>query len=486
MVGRIYFALVSGVTARRLLPRYSRALFDGDWQLAYSVVASVADGNERQLADGDDKRLLALADALSLRDLDEEAEQCYAKAQRACRGADDQLRMLSCRNAGWQALKRDRFGLARNCFMRIVRDAAASAEQAVEAYIGLAIIDHRLGHQQAAEHALEQAAEQVRHESLDLDEPMWEGVLELLAADLRVQIDIREAPALADHVFWQSARVHGGYRDVSADRSPLAALLARRTSMPLLMRRHVDYLHALLDASLGNDEAAHLLSRMLEEMRLSSSATLLPQMRLGALLAALGGGFSSTAERMLDAIGKRDIEHGPFRTNLDLLYASAKVASLRGQSLAALTLYTSYSQEALHCLRSEVLTMRTLDPRNEAGSQVHSDDVSSRLPAKYRRAYRYIVENIAHSALTTREVAAHIDVTERALQMVFKRSLGLSPGALIRQLRLEGIRGELLDDSRVGTSVLDTANRWGVTSRSALIKSYRKQFHESPSETING
>ncbi|MCY0387074.1 helix-turn-helix transcriptional regulator [Robbsia sp. Bb-Pol-6] len=483
MVSRIYFALVSGISARTLLPRYSKALLEGDWQNAYAAVAAVADSNERQLNDGDDRRLLALADSLALRDLDEEAEQYYARAQRACSGVDDEIRMLSCRNAGWQALKRDRFGLARNCFTRIVRDEAASPEQATEACIGLAIVDHQLGQQSAAEQALEYA----RRFVANVADPLWGKVVDLLAADLRVQIGVRCAGALADHVFWQSARLNGAQRPATEEVHPAPLPSAAAAAvLPLLMRRHVAYLHCLVDTSVGSDDAATQLSRVLEDVRLCGSATLLPQMRVGALLAALGGGFSTLAERLLDAIGKRDIGNGAMHSNLDWLYASAKVAALRGQMLNALTLYTRYSREALHCLRSEVLMMRTLDPRSEAGAQGRSDDVVGRLPAKYRRAYRYIIDNIAQSALTTREVAAYINVTERALQMVFKRSLGMSPGALIRQLRLDGIRGELLDESRPSTSVLDTANRWGVTSRSALIKSYRKQFNESPSETMNG
>lgn len=483
MVSRIYFALVSGIAARTLLPRYAAALLDGDWQSAYAAVAAVADGNERHLNDGDDRRLLALSDSLALRDLDEEAEQYYARAQRACSGADEQIRMLSCRNAGWQALKRDRFGLARNCFTRIVRDEAASPEQATEACIGLAIVDHQLGQQPAAEQAIEYATRFARN----VADPLWMQVVELLAADLRVQIGMRCTTALADHVFWQSARLNGAGRPATDEVRPAPLPDAAKTAtLPLLMRRHVTYLHALAGTSCGNEESANQLTRVIDDVRLCGSATLLPQMRVDALLAALGGGFSNLADRLLDAVGKRDIGNGAMHSNLDWLYASAKVAALRGQMLNALTLYTRYSRESLHCLRSEVLMMRTLDPRSEAGTQGRSDDVISRLPAKYRRAYRYIIDNIAHSALTTREVAAYIDVTERALQMVFKRSLGMSPGALIRQLRLDGIRGELLDDSRPSTSVLDTANRWGVTSRSALIKSYRKQFNESPSETING
>ncbi len=84
-----------------------------------------------------------------------------------------------------------------------------------------------------------------------------------------------------------------------------------------------------------------------------------------------------------------------------------------------------------------------------------------------------------------RDVAAEVGVTERALQSAFRRSLGLSPTELIRRLRMERIRGELLDDSLNGErTVLTTANKWGVQNRSTLLNNYRKQFHEAPSETL--
>lgn len=502
MLGRIYFALVSGIAARSLLPAYSSAVFEGDWKSAYGAVASIADDNDRAVQDGY-LRLMALADALSLVDLDEEAEQSYARSQRACQCGDEQIRMISCRNAGWQALKRDRFGLARNCFTRILRDEAASPEQATEACIGLALVDYRLGHQHSAMQALEHAMGFAD----DLVDPLWLQVVALLIEDIEIQMAIRCSDALSDHVFWHSARVSGGYRpalaalaslDVSEPASVIDPSLSQKgqallidklqwgAALPKVMQRHHDYLEWLAHTALGDAVAADRLTRLLDDMRGGGSASLLPEMQLSALLAALAGGYAALAERLHAAVARRDAGMSAIHTHLDFMYADSKVAALRGKTLSALALYSTYSHEALHCLRSEVLAMHSLDPRLDRAVSTRCDDLIGRLPPKYRPAYRYIVDNIAHSTLATREVASYIDVTERSLQIVFKRSLGLSPSALIRQLRLQGIRRELQDESQVVPSVLDTANRWGVTSRSALIKSYRKQFNESPSETING
>ena len=106
------------------------------------------------------------------------------------------------------------------------------------------------------------------------------------------------------------------------------------------------------------------------------------------------------------------------------------------------------------------------------------------MPAKYRRAYRYLMENLDQRDLSVRELAAQIGVTERALQAAFKTYLGLSPSELIRQRRMERIREELTREDGSATGVLDAAHKWGIQHRSTLINSYRKVFNDAPSETL--
>jgi AraC-like DNA-binding protein len=170
--------------------------------------------------------------------------------------------------------------------------------------------------------------------------------------------------------------------------------------------------------------------------------------------------------------------------NVDYFYSMAKVATRRGEHAQALKFYCQYTAEALRCLRSDAAPTRAAGTARTHGSTLVSDEVSARLPAKYRRAYRYIIENIDREDLTTREVAAEMNVTMRTIQLVFKRALGVTPCGLIRSLRLEGIRRDLLDENGPAASIYDTANRWGLKSRSTLAKGYRKHFNESPSQTI--
>lgn len=145
-------------------------------------------------------------------------------------------------------------------------------------------------------------------------------------------------------------------------------------------------------------------------------------------------------------------------------------------------LYNRYALDAVQCLRSEVQAPRLL----ESGTPAHvSDDISARLPAKYRRAYSYMITNAHRSDLSINEVAAQIGVTGRALQQAFKSATGLSPTQVLRRYRMQSIRDELLAEGGCG-SVLQAASRWGVGSRSALAKGYRQHFNEAPMEPCNG
>ncbi|MFC7630360.1 hypothetical protein ACFQVB_21785 [Paraburkholderia humisilvae] len=335
MITDIYFALASGISLRGSVPRYATALLDGRWHDAHAAVAGVADGSARQLREGD-PRILAMSDVMSLLGFDEEAEQYYARALRTCRDSDQALRMLSCRNAGWQALRRDRFRVARNCFLRIARDRDATPAQRVEACIGLTLTDHGLGQQQSAAQALDHA----RQFAADADDKLWGLATELLSLDLQVQTGVRTTGTLADHVFWRTAYASGApivARGASDPAAPSVRTAGQLHDAPPLIQRQVEYLAALATTAGGDAGALRRLGELIDESRQQGIGDVLRRMRIEALLAALAGGFATAAEHLFNAIGARQPggKATPY-VDLDLLYASAKIAAMRGEMLEAL------------------------------------------------------------------------------------------------------------------------------------------------------
>jgi AraC-like DNA-binding protein len=240
-------------------------------------------------------------------------------------------------------------------------------------------------------------------------------------------------------------------------------------------------------AAANGDRAA--FARLLEHLNWARDEKLpdyLRTVRLEAALAAFAGAAPQFAETVLDPLinhcspqpltGQRQIEY---------LYCYSKTRQHQGRVQEAWQLYSRYTLVAMQCLRDSAHVHRPLGERGAKVASAQLDDVGARLTGKYRRAYHFVLENLNRRDLSVREVAAEIGVTERALQNAFRSLLGLSPRELIRRERMERIRADLMNSAAQGDgSVLRAASRWGVENRSTLVHSYRKQFHEAPSETL--
>lgn len=81
------------------------------------------------------------------------------------------------------------------------------------------------------------------------------------------------------------------------------------------------------------------------------------------------------------------------------------------------------------------------------------------------------------------ELAAACGVAGRTLQKHFRRFLGRTPGEVLRDLRLERARHELLRASPQA-SVTESAMRCGVSHLGRFSAAYRKRYGETPSATL--
>ncbi|WP_169708541.1 helix-turn-helix transcriptional regulator [Trinickia terrae] len=479
MYPTVYMALLSALKFRNTLPRYTAAILDGDFSRAYCTVDDAADaarngaGNGAKQRERSNEELTALADVSMLIDDAEKAEEYYRRAQKMIWKDDVQLRVQSCRNTGWTSLMLGRLSVAQRSFARIAAQADAQVEERIEAYVGMSLAHHQLAQQQAADDALIEAADLADACS----EPRYRLMIDLLAEEFDVRLQVRAARALNDHAFWQSALACSSMGPGGRTRPEPASAIASR---PAIHARRSEELLGM--ARLANGErhaSAQLLAARARHGAVSTRQVF--HANLDMMLAALAGGLDDIAADIMDRMPPGNAEEQ--RRNVDYLYGLSKAAARRGNAAEALKFYSHYTAEALRCLRTEAPPLRAAHSTRQRANAA-SDDVAARLPAKYRRAYRYIVENIDREDLTTREVAAELDVTMRTIQLVFKRALGVTPCGLIRSLRLEGIREDLLAENGPAPAVFDTAARWGLKSRSTLAKGYRKYFDESPSETI--
>jgi TolB-like protein/AraC-like DNA-binding protein len=85
--------------------------------------------------------------------------------------------------------------------------------------------------------------------------------------------------------------------------------------------------------------------------------------------------------------------------------------------------------------------------------------------------------------LSMADLAQHCGVAERTLNKHFSTFLGISPMRYFRRLRLAAARETLLSGDP-GVTVTDVASRFKFNHFGRFAEQYRRQFGESPSETI--
>lgn len=121
-----------------------------------------------------------------------------------------------------------------------------------------------------------------------------------------------------------------------------------------------------------------------------------------------------------------------------------------------------------------------------AGALTQQGAPEEAMPKIVSSAVAYIREHLA-DPLTPEQVADSIHVSIRSLQTSFRRHLGTTPSAFVRDARLDRIHETLRTSNlgaRSGNSVSSAAHQWGVTHLGRFAHDYRNRFGTSPSETL--
>ncbi|MGE8506026.1 MAG: helix-turn-helix transcriptional regulator [Paraburkholderia terricola] len=485
----LYFPLAASLSVQDLPDGFINKVREGNVQAAGAQAARWSDlaRNGAGAAAGSPGLLQLHADMQMTLGICDEAEEQYRRAQKAIRSPRQAIRAASCRNAGWQALFRHRLATALSCFARLIDEPDVEVSRQLEARLAITGTLHELGRSRDATDALDELAAATSEHGSD----SWRDIVATLRFDVAVQRELRGAAQLNDHVYWQSGLGGQGLRSVGAvgtvgtasDEADLHEVGALSVRTPLLCER-IGYLRQLRALASGERGAMDRITAHLNWAQQHGLGDYLRTTRLEVVLAALACDAPQLAESLLEPLHRTDHAASTGHRQLEYLYCVAKTHQALGRSREGMVFFGRYALIATQCLRDDSQVLTSYSGR-AARQAPQLDDVAARLPARYRRAYRYLQENLDRRDLSVREVAAEVGVTERALQSAFKHSLGLSPSELIRRLRMERIRADLLDDSFSGDrTVLLTANKWGVQNRSTLVSGYRKQFHEVPSETL--
>lgn len=415
--------------------------------------------------------------ALLVAGREEEAEEAFHRQLRSYEAMSRFfVRWMSSLDQGAMFLHLNKPGRACEAFNVLADDASAPKDLRIEALAGMSYALTDVGEYRRAERTIGYAVELARSDCAPQIAPLLEAMrLELSARRLLRSFE-EGASAPADAASGQA---------LQEDLCESLGLVCEEFSGRPLVSRRLAFLAALVRPRIEAPQAcAGVIEslRWLREHRLGGAEL---SSRVEAALAFVAQADAKDAADVLGALATDEAQVHRHRHALELKYCLSRLYALHGRHVDALRLYREHAVQALKRLRSELARVpysRFLE-KQEMAEQM--DAAKLQLPLRYRKAYQFITEHLDDRNLSIRQVAAHVDVTERALQMAFRSHLGMTPAELIRRRRMDRIRTELREGSQQD-GVLAVASRWGMTNRSTLAQNYRQQFDESPTAMLRG
>ncbi len=95
-----------------------------------------------------------------------------------------------------------------------------------------------------------------------------------------------------------------------------------------------------------------------------------------------------------------------------------------------------------------------------------------------------LIEAGPHLPLTTSQLAMQCHVSVRSLQEGFRRQLGMSPMAYLREVRLRRAHSELRSAHPSHTTVAAVAHRWGFTHLGRFATAHKLMYGETPHQAL--
>jgi AraC-like DNA-binding protein len=389
----------------------------------------------------------------------------------------------ACLIAGLQSQHRHQTRTAWNCLQRTLEAKHCAPQVRVQAHAAVAALYFSLGMRRPAAAAVDRAMDLLASDPQPHVLPQLS--LRALQAEFVVLDLLRQHERLHDLVFWPRQEAVAGSR-VTVARAREAIQRCRADAEPYrFLHDRLAFLDGLIDVAFdGVPRHASLLAHI---QRLNEGGLALHVMgaRHELALACIAAQHVDPLRQLMLCYAGAGRQSAALVHQLDHEYCLAKLGELSGREDLYIAHYRAYAQQALGELRQTCAYITVPTMVRQAVSEIPKDDIASRLPGKYRRAYQYILANLHREDLSVHDVADAVGVTERALQLAFRAALGVSPSAVIRQCRMDRVRNDLSSGAvGHGTTTLDVGRRWGVRSRSALAQAYKASFGELPSQTF--
>ncbi|GFG51697.1 hypothetical protein CQY20_10530 [Mycolicibacterium agri] len=108
------------------------------------------------------------------------------------------------------------------------------------------------------------------------------------------------------------------------------------------------------------------------------------------------------------------------------------------------------------------------------------------VPSRIVRTAMEIIEAEAHLPLTVSALASRRHASVRGLQAGFRRHLGTSPMAYLREVRLLRAHEALQRSDPTSATVASIAYQWGFTNLGRSAATHAARYGESPASTLRG
>jgi AraC-like DNA-binding protein len=132
-------------------------------------------------------------------------------------------------------------------------------------------------------------------------------------------------------------------------------------------------------------------------------------------------------------------------------------------------------------LESYVLTQVLLTARHNHSKALFEDPPNP--GRKHVQEAVRLLEDRAAEPWTIEELARAVCIGARALQIGFRKEMGMTPMEYLREVRLRRTREELMN-SAAPVQVSDVATRWGFYHFGRFSQLYRERFGMLPSDTL--
>ncbi|MEU7842945.1 AraC family transcriptional regulator [Micromonospora sp. NPDC049114] len=120
---------------------------------------------------------------------------------------------------------------------------------------------------------------------------------------------------------------------------------------------------------------------------------------------------------------------------------------------------------------------------NTAFTDETTEDRRDASTATLRRAVAFMEEN-ADRDISAADIAGAAAVSQRAVQLAFRRHLGTTPMAYLRRIRLDRAHHDLVRADPRRETVSAIASRWGFANHSRFTARYHASYGVPPRETL--